>query len=74
MPIFEHIEYTRHAMERMDERGISHADVELTLRIGEGRPGKRGTWIYELGSWRVVTMEVGNSARIITVVRLRGRK
>lgn len=74
MPIFEQIRYTRHALERMDERRVSRADVELALRIGEGRPGKRGTWIYELGSWRVVAAEEDGSARIITVVRLRGRK
>jgi hypothetical protein len=73
VPIFETILYTRHALERMGERGIGRADVELTLRIGEGRPGKRDTWIYELGSWRVIIVEEKDSARVITVVRLRGR-
>ena len=72
MPIFEPIDYTRHALQRMQERGIGRDDVELTLRIGEGRPGKQGTWIYELGKWRVITVELGETARVITVVRLRG--
>jgi hypothetical protein len=74
VPLFEHITYTQHASDRMVERGISRDDVELMLRIGEGRPGKRGIWLYELGAWRVVTMEADGSARIITVIRLRGRE
>lgn len=74
MPIFERIHYTEHALDRMRERGVSRADVELTLRIGEGRPGKHETWIYELGPWRVIVVEEVDSARVITVVRLRGRK
>jgi hypothetical protein len=58
----------------MDERGIRRDDVELTLRIGEGRPGKRGTWVDELGALRIITVESNDSARVITVLRLRGRK
>jgi|GEM_PF-2110185 len=74
MPVFDHIEYTRHATERMQERHITVQDVAFTLRTGEGRPGKQGTWIYESGRYRVVVAETGNTARVLTVVRLKGRR
>lgn len=78
MPQFETIEYTVHALERMRDRRVSHEDVEITLQFGEGRPGKAGTWVYELQSGskvgtRVVVAESNGNARVITVIRLRRR-
>lgn len=35
MPYLDNIHYTTHALERIDERGISLRDVEATLRYGE---------------------------------------
>ena len=34
--------YTDHATLRMDQRGISSAEVEVTVRRGQWRPGKEG--------------------------------
>jgi hypothetical protein len=73
MPLFDAIEYTWHARRQMQARRISEADVDLVLRVGEGRPGRHGKWIFELGHVRVVVVEYEGSARIITVVRLRGQ-
>lgn len=73
MPIYDHIDYTLHAVDQMKSRRFTEADVELVLRLGEGRPGRRGKWIFELGNIRVVVVEYESSARIITVIRLRGR-
>lgn len=73
MPVFDEITYTQHARERMTERRIRREDVEFTLRTGDGRPGRHGTWIYESGRYRIVIAEEGDTARVLTVVRLRGR-
>lgn len=64
MPEYDSIEFTHHALERMQERRISREDVQLVLRLGEGRPGKRGTWLYEMRSGsgpgiRIVVKEFG---------------
>ena len=74
MPIFEKIVYTTHALDRMDERRIRREDVEFTLRNGEGRPGKPGSWIVESSRYRIVFAEDGATARTLTVVRLRGKR
>ncbi|HWK80136.1 MAG TPA: DUF4258 domain-containing protein [Thermomicrobiales bacterium] len=74
MPIFDKIVYTIHAQERMAERRIRHDDVEFALRHGEGRPGKSGSWIIESGRYRIVIVEEGTTARVLTVVRLRGKR
>lgn len=74
MPVFDKIVYTEHARERMAERRIRLEDVEFTLRNGEGRPGKAGSWIYESGRYRVAIAEEAGIARVLTVVRLRGRR
>ncbi len=57
MPIFDGIVYTRHALDRMTQRRISREDVELTQRVGEGRPGTLGSWVYERGPYRVLTSQ-----------------
>jgi hypothetical protein len=74
LPVFDEITYTPHARERMEERRIRREDVEFTLRTGEGRPGKHGTWVYESGRYRVVVTEDHGAARVLTVIRLRGRR
>jgi len=73
MPVYDKIAYTDHARDRMDERRIRPEDVEFTLRNGEGRPGRHGSWIYESGRYRIVIAEEGDTAKVLTVVRLRGR-
>ncbi len=72
MPIFERIDYSSHATKRMRRRHITEEDVEIVLRFGAGRPGEEETWIYELGHIRVVVVEYESSARVVTVVRLKG--
>lgn len=74
MPVFDRIDYTQHAQERMQERRIQTADVEFTLRTGEGRPGKLDSWIYESGRYRVIVKETGSTALVLTVVRLKGKR
>ncbi|MGC4192113.1 MAG: DUF4258 domain-containing protein [Thermomicrobiales bacterium] len=74
MPVFDTIISTEHARERMADRRIRREDVEFTLRNGEGRPGKLGSWIYEAGRYRVVVIDDGGTARVLTVIRLRGRR
>jgi hypothetical protein len=73
VPEYESIEYTWHALEQMRTRRIDYVTVELVLRHGEGRPGRHGKWIFELSNTRVVVVEFGSSARIITVIRLKGK-
>jgi hypothetical protein len=72
MPTLAKITYTEHAQERMDERRICPEDVEFTLRNGVGSPGRNGSWIYASGRYRIVVADVGATARVLTVVRLRG--
>jgi len=78
VPEYESIEFTEHALERMQERHLTEADVRHILRFGTGRPGKRGMWLIETPSVaksgvRVVVRELGDTARVITVIRLRNR-
>lgn len=61
------------ADEAAPQRRIAAKDMELTLRIGEGRPGDDETWIYELDDIRVIVVEDGLIAHIVTVIRLRSR-
>ncbi len=72
MPVFENVDYSVHAPRRMRRRRISKEDIEIVLRFGEGRPGEEETWIHELGHIRAVVVEYGSSARVVTVVRLKG--
>jgi hypothetical protein len=78
VPEYDSIEFTHHALERMQERRLSEEDIRHILRFGEGRPGRRGMWLYEMraasgAGTRVVVKEFGLSARVITVMRLRKR-
>jgi uncharacterized protein YuzE len=68
VPEYDAIEFTHHALERMQERRLSEEDVRHILRFGEGRPGRRGMWLYEMqaasgAGTRVVVKELGSSAR-----------
>lgn len=74
MPVFEKIGYTQHARGRMNERRIGRKDDEFTWRTGDGRPGKQDSRIYESGRYRVVVTEGHGTARVFTVVRLRGQR
>lgn len=74
MPQYDAIDYTDHALRRMARRGMQPEDVELVLRQGEGRPGPQGSWLFELGRWRVAVIESGNTARVLTVIRLKGKR
>jgi Domain of unknown function (DUF4258) len=74
MPEFESVVYTVHARTRMRKRRIPESEVERVLRFGEGRPDRRGQWIYEFDGTRVVIVESQSIARVITVVRLRGKR
>lgn len=72
MPEFERISFTRHALAQMRGRRISESDVLLALRHGEAVFDIIDQqWLVELGHIRVV--EYDDDARIVTVVRLRGR-
>lgn len=42
------IEFTRHARQRMQQRGAREADVREAIRIGEREPAKRGLFMYRL--------------------------
>jgi len=74
MPKYESIHYTWHSVKQMRARRITDRDVERALEFGDGRPGKHGKWLYEFGNIRVVIVEEVRTARIITVIRLRGRQ
>ena len=71
MPVFDVITFSKHAERRMMKRRISRHEAELTLRIGTGFPEDDGTWIYELGQVRVVIVERGPAAHVVTVIQLR---
>ncbi|MGI8483342.1 MAG: DUF4258 domain-containing protein [Thermomicrobiales bacterium] len=71
MPVFDAITYSTHAERRMRKRGLSRQDVELVLRIGEGFHDDDGTWVYELGSIRVVIDDRDATAHVVTVIRMR---
>ena len=55
----------------MRRRRFPRQDVELVLRVGEGVEEDDGTWVYELGNIRVVIVERGTTAHVVTIVRLR---
>lgn len=74
MPRFTRIVYTQHARQRMEERRITHEDVDLTPHTGEGRPGRQDTWLYERGRYRVAVRDVDGAALVLTVIRLRGKR
>lgn len=74
VPEFERISFTRHALAQMRGRRISESDVLLALRHGEAVFDIIDQqWLVELGYIRVVVVEYDDDARIVTVVRLRGR-
>ena len=74
MPEFESVHYTEHARRRMRQRRIPEAEVERVLRFGEGHPDQKDKWVYELDDTRVIIVESQSIARVITVVRLRGKR
>lgn len=74
MPIFDKITYTKHAERRMRERRITREDVEFALRNGEGRPGEQDDWVFEVGRHRIVIVESENTARVLTVIRRKGKR
>lgn len=74
MPQFERISYSAHASLRMRQRRISREDVALVLRIGQGYEDENGSWVYELGRFRVVIQDREEEAHVITAIRLRGRQ
>jgi urease accessory protein UreE len=71
MPVYDEITYSDHARQRMRKRRIGRDDVELVLRIGDGRAEEDGTWIYELDTLRVIVVERGTAAHVVTVIHLR---
>jgi peroxiredoxin len=71
MPVYNAITYSRHAEQRMRIRGLSRQDVELALRIGDGFPEDDGTYVYELDRIRVVIVERGAVAHVVTVIKMR---
>jgi hypothetical protein len=42
------VRFTRHARERMRQRGASEEDVREAIRIGRRGPAQRGLWQYRL--------------------------
>jgi hypothetical protein len=72
VPIFDRITYSSHASLRMRQRRVSADDVALVLRIGEGYEDEYGSWVYQLGRFRVVVLDQGSEAHVITVIKLKG--
>jgi hypothetical protein len=55
-PDIKPVVFTRHAQERMHERGATEAEVEEAIRIGQAEPAQRGLTLYRLnvefqGEW-----------------------
>lgn len=48
------LRYTRHALERMDERNFSFSDVEAVVQYGTPRPGSKNEVQYTVEPSRVV--------------------
>lgn len=71
MPAYDEITYSDHAVRRMRKRRISRQDVELVLRIGDGVLDDDGTWMYTLDRLTVVIVERGETAHVVTVMRMR---
>lgn len=44
----EHVVFTKHARERLAERGAREEDVLEAIRIGEREPAQRGYFLYRL--------------------------
>ncbi|MBI2467323.1 MAG: DUF4258 domain-containing protein [Candidatus Rokubacteria bacterium] len=42
------IVFTRHAQERMRERGAREEDVRQAIRIGQREPAQRGLFVYRV--------------------------
>jgi hypothetical protein len=42
------VRFTRHARERMRQRGASEENVREAIRIGRREPAQRGLWQYRL--------------------------
>ena len=40
--------FTRHAQDRMQERGAREEDVRAALRLGQREPGQRGLVLYRM--------------------------
>jgi hypothetical protein len=40
--------FTKHAREKMLDRGVSEEDVTKALRIGQREPARRGLWQYRV--------------------------
>jgi hypothetical protein len=73
---FTNVVYTRHAIDRMQQRRISKEEVEAVLRFGEGYLDDDEFWVFEMESLhdrrlRVIVTESGDDARVVTVMRLR---
>jgi hypothetical protein len=71
MPVFSNITYSKHVEQRLRKRRLSRPDVELVLRVGDGYPEDAGTRVYELDHIRVVIVERGTTAHVVTVIRMR---
>jgi hypothetical protein len=76
MPRLAWVTYSDHALERMAQRRISRADVEAALEFGEGFVDEDDNLAFELRTvygWaiRVIVVDEGDTARVITAMRLR---
>lgn len=71
MPIFRAMTFSAHALLRMRERRISREDVAFVLDHGEGTFEEDGTWFFDLGTIRVVVVDWGDIAHVVTVLKLR---
>ncbi|MGW0874226.1 DUF4258 domain-containing protein [Streptomyces sp. NPDC002740] len=61
-------DYTGHAIDRMQERGIMPSVVENTISIGERMPGKRaGTTAYCEAENHVTVIADTATGRVVTV-------
>jgi hypothetical protein len=74
---FESITFTNHALGRMRQRRITQLDVESIVQSGDGTfDDESGTWSFKGPSMqgriiRVIAFDEGDSARVITAMRLR---
>lgn len=72
MPEFDYLRFTSHAVERMNQRKISRADIKLVLQVGEWYVNEEELLVCELGHVRVIVREEQGVGIIITAMRLRG--
>jgi hypothetical protein len=62
------VDYSGHALDQMQGRGVMPSVVEDTINYGEASPGNRpGTTVYSSGENRV-SVVVNSSGRVITVI------